>query len=131
MKNIDWCEILGWSEEQLEDIRFLGYAYVRQGKYELAQSFFEALVAVAPGSAYDVQTLGAIYLQKGESAKALFYLDQALKLEDNHVPTLMNRCKALLVIGHLEEGLKIAKKLKKNKDLSIADVASALILAYS
>ncbi|MFT4552283.1 MAG: tetratricopeptide (TPR) repeat protein [Chlamydiales bacterium] len=131
MENIDWCEILGWDIAQLEDLRYLGYAYIKQGKYETAQSFFEALVAVNPKSSYDVQTLGAVYLQMGDSAKALFYLDQALKLDDLHGPTLINRCKALLILGQLREGIQLAKKLKKHKEKDIADVASALVLAYS
>jgi tetratricopeptide (TPR) repeat protein len=130
MESIDWCEILGWEVSQLEDLRFLGYAYIKQGKYELAQSFFEALVAVNPKSDYDVETLGAIYLQVGDSAKALFYLEQALKLDEMHGPTLINRCKALLTIGQLQEGISLAEKLKSHKEVDIANVASALILAY-
>lgn len=130
MENIDWCEILDWGEEQKEDLRFLGYAYIKQGKYDLAQSFFEALVAVDPKSSYDVQTLGAIYLQKGEFPKALFYLDQALKLDDVHGPTMINRCKALLQLGQISEGLGMAQRLKTHQEKDISNVASALLLAY-
>ncbi len=129
-KHIDWCEILGWKEEQKEDLRFLGYAYIKQGKYAIARSFFEALVAVDPRNSYDVQTLGAIYLQERDFPKALFYLDQALKIDRIHGPTLMNRCKALLELGQVSEGLEMAKTLKGHQDKDIADVACALVLAY-
>lgn len=130
MENIDWCEILGWKEEQLEDLRFLGYAYIKEGKYDIAQPFFEALVAVNPSSAYDVQTLGAIYLQSYNYAKSLFYLDQALKLDADHSATIMNRCKVLLLLGRKQEGLRLARELKKHSDKDISNVAAALILSY-
>jgi tetratricopeptide (TPR) repeat protein len=127
---IDWCEILDWDEEQITELRYLGYAYVRQGKYDIAQSFIEALVALNPKNAYDVQTLGALFLQRGDNAKALFYLDQALKITPNHLPTLINRTKALLILGQVEEGLSLAKRLSKSKDKDISGIASALLMAY-
>lgn len=128
---IEWCDILSWGEEQLQDLRFIGYAYIKQGKYDVALSFFEALVAVNPSSIYDVQTLGAIYLQRQENTKALFYLNQALKLNARHLPTKINRCKALLCLGRKTEGLEIARELKESKDPDISSVASALLLSYS
>ncbi len=130
MSDVDWCEILGWDEEQIKELRYLGYSYIRQGKYDIAQSFFEALVALDPKSDYDVQTLGALFLQQGESAKALFYIDQALKLVEDDLPTRINRCKCLLTIGRLQEGLELAEELTKCDDVDVSNVASALILAY-
>ena len=131
MKKTDWKEVLGWSEEQLEDIRNAGYAYIRQGKYETALSFFKALVVLNPGSSYDLQTLGALYLQTGDADQAVKYLDRALQLEANHSPTLLNLAKAKLMQGKSEEGLKLAKILSKDPDRSIARTAKALILAHS
>lgn len=131
MGRIKWLNELGWSQEQLEDIRFAGYAYIRQGKYDIALPFFEALVVLDPESSYDAQTLGALYLQLNSPLKAIKIFDKALQLEADHAPTLLNVTKALLMLGRKEEAVKLANILKNEKDAAISNVAKALILAYS
>ncbi len=131
MSKINWCKQLGWTEDHLEELRYAGYAYLRQGKYDIAISFFEALAVLDPESAYDSQTLGALYLQLGNGPKALKWLDRALKLEADHAPTLLNVCKAFFMMGKKEEGLKLANILKKEPNPNIANVAKALTMAYS
>jgi tetratricopeptide (TPR) repeat protein len=131
MGKINWREKLGWDEDQLEDLRFAGYAYLRQGKYEIALAFFEALTALDPDNAYDAQTLGALYLQINNPAKAIKWLDRALKIEADHAPTLLNLCKALFMLGKKEHGLKLAHILKNEPNTTISNTAKALILAYS
>lgn len=130
MSKIDWKNELKWTPDHLEDLRYTGYAYLRQGKYDIAITFFEALSIIDPNSAYDAQTLGALYLQKEDPKTAIKWLDRALKIEADHGPTLLNMCKALFMIGKKEEGLKLAHILKKEPNLGIANVASALILAH-
>lgn len=130
MSRINWLEPLGWDEEQLEDLRFTGYAYIRQGKYDIALPIFETLSILAPDSAYDIQTLGAIYLQQGEAEKALKCFDKALKLETDHAPTLLNLVKALFMLNRQDEALKLAYMLKNEENPAVSNVAKALILAY-
>lgn len=132
MSAINWMERLGWTEEHIEDLRYTGYSYIRQGKYDIALAFFEALAALDHNSAYDAQTLGALYLQLNQPAKALKCFDRALKLEEtDHGPTLLNLAKTFFSMGKKEEGLKLVQILKNEKNVSIANVAKALILAYS
>jgi tetratricopeptide (TPR) repeat protein len=131
MGKIDWLQKLGWNEEHIEDLRYTGYSYVRQGKYDIALAFFEALNALDPESAYDAQTLGAIYLEINQPNKALKCLDKALKLEAEHGPTLLNLAKAFFMLGKTEEALKLSHILKNESNTAIANVAKALILAYS
>lgn len=129
---INWMEKLGWTEEHIEDLRYTGYSYVRQGKYEIALAFFEALSVLDPESAYDAQMLGAIYLQLNQNAKALICFDKALKLEtSDHGPTLLNLAKTFFAMGKKDEGLKLVNILKNEKNQTIANIAKALILAYS
>ena len=87
MSNIDWCQKLNWGEDQIEDLRLAGYSYIRQGKYDIALSFFEALVILDNKSAYDARTLGGLYLQQNEPLIAINWFEKALKLEKNHGPT--------------------------------------------
>lgn len=131
MSRINWQNKLGINEEQIEELRFTGYAYVRQGKYDIGIKFFEALVILAPDNAYDCQTLGALLLQLGNPGRALKFLDRALQLEADHSPTLLNLCKAFFMLGKKDEGLKLAHLLKNEPNAPISNVAKALIMAYS
>src|SRR5271166_3823835 len=123
MSRIKWRERLGWTAEQLDDLRNTGYAYIRQGKYEIALRFFEALAILEPESAYDLQTLGALYLQTNRPADAVKYLEKALRLETDHAPTLLNLTKGLFMLGRKEEGLKLANILKNETDPVISNTA--------
>ena len=131
MSAMNWMEKLRWTDEHIEDLRYTGYSYVRQGKYDIALAFFEALEILDPESAYDAQTLGAIYLQLNQYSKALQCFDRALKLEtEDHAPTLLNLAKTFFAMGKKEEGLKLVNMLKNDKNTAIANVAKALLLAY-
>ena len=101
----DWMEVLGWGKEDLDDLRFVGYSYIRQGLYDIALQFFEALVVLNPSHAYDLQTLGALYLQKGNNLLALSWIERALKLDPHNLPTLLNRAKVLFALGYKKQAL--------------------------
>ncbi|MCB1117333.1 MAG: tetratricopeptide repeat protein [Chlamydiia bacterium] len=131
MSQINWLDTLGWNEDQLDDLRFVAYSYIKQGKYEIALSFFEALVVLSKNNAYDLQTLGALYLQMGNNVSALNYLEQALKVDPEHEPTLLNRTKSLFLLGYKRQAFDQARYLEEKAEKSIADAASALIMAYS
>jgi tetratricopeptide (TPR) repeat protein len=123
---------LGWTDEHIEDLRYTGYSYIRQGKYDIALAFFEALTILDPESAYDAQTLGAIYLQLNQHQKAIRCFDRALKLEtSDHGPTLLNLAKTFFAMGKKEEGLRLVQILKNESNPAIANIAKALLLAYS
>ena len=131
MAKVNWREILGWSNEQLEELRFSGFSFLREGCYKKALIFFEALVILDPESSYDAQTLGAIYLQMGENEKALKTLNHALDLEPTHEPTLLNKAKALISVHQHHEAMNIAAQLERSSDTTIANDASALRLTYT
>lgn len=131
MGRINWLEKLGWTEEHIEDLRYTGYSYIRQGKYDIALPFFEALAALDPDNAYDSQTLGAIYLEINQPEKALLCFDRALKMEGEHGPTLLNLAKAFFMLGKKEDAMRLVHVLQNDADPTIANPAKALILAYS
>ncbi len=128
---MDWKDVLGWNEREIEDVRLLGASYLRQGVYDTALVMFEALAAIDPANPYDLQTLGALHLQQGEGMKALDYLDRALKLDPTDAKIKLNRAKALFMLGYRRQGLLEARELQSAQDAEVASQASALILAYS
>ncbi len=131
MSDVNWLEVLDWNGGELEDLRFVGYSYLKQGKYEVATTFFEALSVLNPDNAYDLQTLGALHLQLNNNLVALNYIERSLKLEPNHLPTKLNRAKALFALGYKRQAQRETEALSECEDPAIADQASALSMAYS
>lgn len=127
---MNWKEVLGWKNEELDDLRFVAYAYIKQGIYDVALTFFDAISVLSPPTSYDLQTLGALHLQIGNGLKALDYLDRALKIDPHHAQTQLNRAKALFMLGYKRQGLIQAQELEKSIDPEISSSASALILSY-
>jgi tetratricopeptide (TPR) repeat protein len=130
MKRLDWRKKLGWTDDHLDEIRNTGYSYIRQGKYDIALPFFEALVILNSENAYDAQTLGALYVQTNQPDKAIKYLDRALQLEADHSPTLLNLAKAFFMSGKVDDGIRLAKVLQNDPNPFIAGTASALLMTY-
>ena len=130
MSTMNWQEILGWGTEEINDLRYVAYSYIRQGVYDVALTFFDALAVLTPPIPYDLQTIGALHLQMGNGLKALDYLDRALKMEPNHHLSQLNRAKALFMLGYKRQGLVQSLELEKCEDKEIASQATALVLAY-
>lgn len=130
MSEIPWMDLLGWSDNEVNDLRFVAYSYIKQGHYQIALKFFEALVILCPTSSYDLQTLGALYLELGDNLSALNYFDRALQYDAENPPTLINRAKALLLLGYHKQGLAQAAVLKNHPDAKISGQAEALLIAY-
>ena len=126
-----WLDVLGWGEAEVNDLRFVAYSYIKQGHYALALTFFEALAVLCPDSSYDIQTLGALHLEIGDPLTALGYLDQALRHDPDHAPTLLNRAKTLLLLGYHSQGIAQATLLGRHPDANISGPAEALIMAYT
>jgi tetratricopeptide (TPR) repeat protein len=131
MTRIDWMYQLGWTEDHLDELRNIGYSYLRQGKYEIALPFFEALVALVPESLYDIQTLGALFVQIDQPQKAIQVLNKALMFNADHGPTLLNLMKAYFMAKERDQGLRLAEVLKNDKNSLISGTAEAFILSYS
>ncbi len=131
MAKQNWADLLGWDADTVNNVRFVGAAYAQQGKFDIALDFFKMLVLLNPKGTYDLQMLGAIYLQMGKGLESLEYLDRALKIDPNHYPTILNRSKALFSIGYKKQGLLQAKVLERCPNVRIAQQAEALIQSHS
>lgn len=124
-----WSEALGWGHQQIDALRYVGYCYLKQGLYDTALAFFNALIILDPKNPYDWQTLGALYLQTDQAQKALETLDTALQFDPLHEPTKLNRAKALFMLGYKEQGLSQAAEVVKVSNKDLADQALALVLS--
>ena len=128
---MNWAETLEWKKDQIDDLRYIGYLYIRQGLYDIALKFFEALNILSNENFYDISTLGSLHLQKGNDLVALEYFDKALMLEPRNENLILNRSKALLALGYKRQGIFQAKLLQKSLDPAIAEQALALLMTYS
>ena len=129
MDKVNWIEILGWSQNEVNDLRLTAYAYIQQGSYKIALTLFEGVLVLAPPTAYDLQTIGALHLQMGNGLQALEFLEKALQLEPNHLPTQLNRAKAMMLLGYKRQALAQVTALEKCGQADIATQASALHLS--
>lgn len=130
MLDIDWKEILGWDEKHLAQARAIGYLYYKQGAFDIAALCFEALLTCNPHALYELQTLGAIYLDMNRAKEALMFFDRALNIDPAHEATLFNRCKALFAIGERAAALETATLLEKSRDPRIAKSARSWSLVH-
>ncbi len=126
-----WKQFLGFDNDQIDDLRYVGYSYIKEGHYHIAIRFFEALTILEPKSAYDFQTLGALYLQTNQLQYALNYLERALRLEPSHELTQLNKLKALYLLGYYKQANKLAEELIKIGSLPVRTKAESLLLAYA
>jgi tetratricopeptide (TPR) repeat protein len=128
---MNWKEFLGFDQGKIDDLRYVGYTYIKEGHYPIAIKFFEALTILDPKSAYDLQTLGALYLQTGQLQYALNTLEKSLKIEPKHELTLLNKLKALYLLGYAKQANKLAEDLIKTSSLAVRTKAESLLMAYS
>ena len=125
-----WKETLDWNDNTLKDIRFVGFAYIKEGHYETALKIFEGLLVLSEDNPYDLKTLGALHLQVGNPLLALQYLDKSLKKDPSDLQVQLNRTKALLTLGYRKQGISEARRLSYSSDETIAKSARALLLAF-
>lgn len=128
---MNWQLMLNLSQNQINDIKHVGFSYIRQGSYDIALTFFQALHILQPQDPYNLQTLGAIHLQTANHIKALEFLDKALKLDPRHLPTLLNKTCALFFLGYKQQALTLAQFLAKQPEPEIHQMAKAILLIVS
>ena len=126
---MDWLEYLGWTKQTIIELRGTAYMYLREGKYDIALNFFKACAVLSKEDIYDLQMVGALYLQKGRNIDALKYLDKALVKAPDDLPTQLNRAKVLFALGYKRRAIAQAKALIFSKNKEIGQLAQALILA--
>jgi len=127
---MNWKEALNWNDDVLQDIRFVGYAYIKEGHYEIALKIFDGLLVLSEDNSYDLKTLGALHLQIGNPLLALQYLDKSLKKDPKDLQVQLNRAKALFTLGYRKQGIYEVRRLSTSSDSAIAKNASALLLAF-
>ncbi|PCI77783.1 type III secretion chaperone [Candidatus Aerophobetes bacterium] len=131
-KKEEWLQLLGWNKDNLEDLRFVGYDYIKQGHYSIALNFFGALAKLpTTPEVYDIQTLGALYLELGNHRDALHFLEKALGLDPMDETTLLNRAKTLFMLGYTQQGLTQVGRLTHSDDATIRGQALALSQSYA
>jgi len=127
---MDWQSYLELTDESLEDLRSVGYLYVKQGCFDIALDFFNALLIFNPGNAYDESIVGALYLEKGKYSEALEHLDEVLKTEPNNYLVLLNKAKTLFALGYRTEAIAITKMISNSPNKKLSSQALALLKAY-
>lgn len=131
MSQLNWLEILDWDEEYLDNLRSMAFLYLRQGKYDIAKDFFHTLTIFNPSNSFDLQTLGAIYLEESNPTLALGYLQKAKQLDPKNNTITINQIKSMLMLGYREEAFRLIDSFVQTcTDPFMVSDAQALQMAY-
>ena len=125
----EMLNVLGWGELELNNLQFIGFSYIKQGKYDIAKTLFEALEVLDATNPYNLHTLGAIYVETKEPYKALNVLEKALKLDPQNELSKFNKIQALLSLGFKKQALEVCQELSGGKDQILRSKADAILLA--
>lgn len=128
---MDWLTYLGWSKSTLSEIRAVGYAYICEGKYDIALDFFRAANILSNQDVYDVEMLGAIHLEMGKNMEALQLFEEALRKNPSNLNTQLNRAKALFVLGYTKQAISQTKTLLLSDQKDISSKAQSLLLSFT
>lgn len=92
----------GWTAEEMRLVADIGYALAEQGRHDEALTIFEGLAVLAPATSYFQSALGALWLRKGEPARAVEHLEAALAADPSDVSAQVNRGEAAMQLGDSE-----------------------------
>ena len=121
---------LGCHPEQIQEIRCLGYNYIRQGLYKEAKLLFRLLITIDPNSEYDQKTLGAIYLAIGSPIEALHHLKIAYAINTDDPRLSLNLAQSMLALGMNQQAKTILNILYSMRG-ECADQAEALLFSLA
>jgi tetratricopeptide (TPR) repeat protein len=114
----------GWTAEEMRLVADIGFALAEQGRNDEAITIFEGLAALAPATAYFQSALGALWLRKGDPARALSHLDAALAADPNDLTALVNRGEARLEMGDNEGALTDLRAVAQADETTAAACAT-------
>ena len=125
----EMLNVLGWGQTELSNLQFIGFSYIKQGKYDIAKTLFEALEVLDATNPYNLHTLGAIYVETNEPYKALNVLEKALKLDPKNEISQLNKIQALISLGFKKQALEASQELARGQDPLLRSKAEAILLA--
>lgn len=92
-------------------IVLLAQASLRQANaWRSSGTLYAAALAVNPGSIHANNNLGLLALEEGRVPEALARFDRALATRDDYVPAIVNRAKALRLLGREDEAVAAATR---------------------
>lgn len=75
MSQMNWLEILGWGQTEIEDLRYVAYSYIQQGIYDVALTFFDALTVLSlPTPTTSRQSAPSISKKEMDSKPSIFWI---------------------------------------------------------
>ena len=74
-------DIMSRNPDNFDAMNFIGYTYAERGeKLDYAEELINRALELAPGRGYIIDSLGWVYYQRGDFAKALEYLLRASEI---------------------------------------------------
>jgi predicted Zn-dependent protease len=121
--------ILGWASDELLNLQFIAFSYIKQGKYAIAASILEGLQVLEPSNVYILQTLGALCIELGNPYKALDLIEKALNLDPTNELCRYNKVQALISLGLKKQAFEECEHLKLATSPNLQRKAEAILLS--
>jgi tetratricopeptide (TPR) repeat protein len=92
---------------------FDGYQFLRAGELDKAQQKFSQAQVKNPRSAEPLYWQARLALARDRQQNSLYYLEEALKYDSEHVHSLALKMKVLLLMGgqHIQQGKQLAQSV--------------------
>jgi len=88
----------------------LAMALARADQFKEAEAGFRAAARLAPGTALPLHSLARLQLSRGQTQAATASLDQALKVQPDFVPALLDKGDVLMRAGQLDAALALFER---------------------
>jgi tetratricopeptide (TPR) repeat protein len=137
-KDYFWLEVRGFCYEKLNKIDLaindnlqvlkfdksgethlrLGYQYMLLNKNKVAREYLKNAILLKPNDIQGYYNYGLTFQREEEYSEAIKIYDELLKVENNHIPTLISKSRCLLLLGELDKSKIVVDKFFADNNFS-------------
>jgi tetratricopeptide (TPR) repeat protein len=113
----DNLEVLKFDESAETHLR-IGFEYMLLNKNKEAREYLKSAISLKPNDVQAYYNLGLSFQREDEYSEAIKIYDDLLKIDNNHIPTLISKSRCLLFLGELDNSKGIVDKFFADNNFS-------------
>jgi tetratricopeptide (TPR) repeat protein len=114
---LDNLEVLKYDKSGDAHLR-IGFDYMLLNKNREARDYLKKAVLLKPNEVQGLYNYGLTFQREEEYSEALKIYDELLKIDNNHIPTLISKSRCLLLLGELDKSKVIVDKFFEDNNFS-------------
>lgn len=96
----------------------IGFEYMLLDKNKEAREYLKNAILLKPNDVQGYYNYGLTFQREEEYADAIRIFDDLLKIDNNHIPTLISKSRCLLLLGELDKSKVIVDKFFTDNNFS-------------